>query len=591
MKPAQPGPIVDDANPRFIRRMEPVASGAAVVAVAGGLAVLLGWWLDIEVLKSLLHPGRIAMNPLTAVAFVLAGASLWLLRGEQVPEGRRRVGMGLGLAVVGLALLVLPRFALGLDPGVDRLLFRSRLGTNVMAPNTASTFLLVGLALSLLQTRIRRFWPSQLLILVALGLTLFSLTGYLFGVRALYGVASYIPMALNTALVFLSLCIGILAARPEREPVAIALSPTAGGALVRRLLPAALVIPLFLGMLHLRGQRAGLYEPEFGLSIFALATIILFNLLIWWYAAVIRRTDQERRQAVKAVRESEARTRLIIDTAHDAFIAMDAAGVITDWNRQAEATFGWTRSAAIGRIVADTIIPQQFREAHAQGLEHFLRTGEGPFLNHRIEISGLHLDGREFPVEMTITPIERADGWIFSAFVHDISERKEAERQLQEKNRLLEDATHAKSDFLANMSHEIRTPMNGVIGMTELLLNTELSDQQREYATLVEQSSEALLRLLNDILDFSKIEAGKLELESIPFSLRESLGDTMQALAVRAAEKDLELLYHIPAEMPDRLIGDPGRLRQIVVNLAGNAIKFTERGEVVATVSTEAATG
>ncbi len=167
-----------------------------------------------------------------------------------------------------------------------------------------------------------------------------------------------------------------------------------------------------------------------------------------------------------------------------------------------------------------------------------------------------------------------------------VMERKRAEEALRHALDAADAANRAKSDFLANVSHEIRTPMNGVIGMTELLMETSLTAMQREYLTLVQASGESLLDLINDILDFSKIESGKMELESIPFELRESLGDTMKLLGTRAHKQKLELAFSVAEDVPDFLLGDPARLRQIVVNLVGNAIKFTLEGEVVLRVNT-----
>ncbi len=195
--------------------------------------------------------------------------------------------------------------------------------------------------------------------------------------------------------------------------------------LLTRLLPAVIVIPLVLSWLRLQGERAGFYSASFGVSLMVVSTIVVLSIFVWCTVRALNRADVERAVAEHALRTSEQRARLVIESAYDAFIAMDADGVIIDWNPQAEKTFGFPSSQAVGRKLSETIIPERHRTRHRLGLEQFLKTGEGPLIGKPVEITALRADGSEFPVGLTISPVRWADTWIFNAFLHDITDRKE----------------------------------------------------------------------------------------------------------------------------------------------------------------------
>ncbi|HEV8000381.1 MAG TPA: response regulator [Planctomycetaceae bacterium] len=301
--------------------------------------------------------------------------------------------------------------------------------------------------------------------------------------------------------------------------------------------------------------------------------------------ATIEQTVGERtsdlQERTNELQEACEQKNAIVQTALDAVVSMSANGNITAWNSQAEQMFGYSAAEVLGRSMSETIIPQRFRPQHQAGFLRYQETGTSSVLNRRIEMTALRRDGNEFPVELSVAAIRNGADVSFCAFVRDITDRLQAAENLCRAKEAAEMANSAKSEFLANMSHEIRTPMNGILGMTELLLDTELTAEQGESLDLVKSSAESLMRVINDILDYSKIEAGKLDLDPVEFQLRDALEDTLKTLALRAHRKGLELTCDIAADVPVRVIGDPGRLRQIVVNLVGNAIKFTETGEVV----------
>jgi signal transduction histidine kinase len=331
-------------NFKLVRLSGRLADAGAVVVALMGTAALVGWTFGIETLRSFLHPNRIAMNPMTAVGFVLCGVALWLERPATAAHWRTLAARVMAGVVMFIAAARLIDYygPIHLPFAIDRLLFPAT--ANTMAPNTAICFFLAGLALLMLDLPIaRRHLASQAPALACGTLALFSLTGYLYDIVALYRISTFIPMAINTSATFAVLAAAILLARPFREPVAVLVSSTSGGTLARQILPVVLITPLVLGWICMVGEHRDLYSSDFAISLFAIGSVLIFVIVGWWSAVKIERIDAERQRAHDTIQRQNIELEDAIQSERDTHAAL----------KQTQSTLVQTEKlAALGQLVA-----------------------------------------------------------------------------------------------------------------------------------------------------------------------------------------------------------------------------------------------
>ena len=340
----------------------------------------------------------------------------------------------------------------------------------------------------------------------------------------------------------------------------------------------ALVVPLALGLVVM--------SPLTPLHVSALLLTGLFTLFMLvthqrGYAGLVQSALTNVELAMSEERAARERARLdaLFASAPVATVVVDHSGNVRDANPRFQVLFGYTAAEAAGRPLNELIVPPEERD-QALHLDDIVRGGTTVVT----EATRCRKDGQPISVRASAAPIAGAGEAGLFVLYEDISEEVAARETLKQAKEAAEHVAQMRSAFLANMSHEIRTPMNAVLGLAELLLDTELSADQRRSLTLIQSSGETLLTLLNDILDLSKIEAEALQLETVPFDLPRLVDSTVSLMAVKARERSIELLADIPSSVPEQVRGDPTRLRQVLTNLIGNAIKFTHEGEVVVTV-------
>lgn len=523
--------------------------------------------------ESLRPVAALSMKFNTALGLLLASIAVSLANSHEKKSYLLKILALLVLAIGGLTLF---EYIAEINLGIDELFVldhrnqESRLFPGRMAPNAAFCVFLLGLSLLLMDNKdFLKRWSQRFAITGGI-VALFALMGYLFEAQGLYQFSKYIRISPYTAICTLLLATSILFTRPQYGIIKILLSEGPSGLFARRMLLAAMILPPLLGWLGMVAKSRGYLTVSSSSALVAACTIVLFITLVWYSADAMSASEA-------ALNESEVQFRTLANSIPQLAWMSNRDGWIFWYNqRWFEYTgtdfetmegWGWTKTIHPDHVKK---VVESFTEAISAGTpweDTFpLRAHDGNwnwFLSRALPV-------RNSRNEITF--------WFGTNT--DVTEKIRIEQELKDSKDSAEKANKAKTQFLANMSHEIRTPIGAIMGFTELLKGSKSESDQLNFMTIIERNSQQLLRLIDDILDLSKVEAGKIALEKIDFTLTDFLADLKSVMVLRASEKGITFTMKLDGLIPEKICTDQLRLRQILSNIVGNAIKFTERGRV-----------
>ena len=460
------------AGPRMLLVARTVTRACCVFAAGMAVMVLAGWVFDVQRLRSVLN-GAVPMNPVTAIAFGLSAASLWLLCGIEAGPGWRSRALAqlLAAGVIAIGAQRLLAYFVGFPWAIDELVFTSRLAGNRMAPTTAIAFVLTGLALAGMDVEWsrRRRRPAVWLAIFAGAMGLTALTGYLYHVKEFYGVVhTYIAMAPNTAAGFVALSVGILGARPRKEPVSILVSRTAGGSSLRKLLPVALLAPLLLGWVRLVGQDKSLYGTEMGAALFAVSTILVLISVTYMSSRSILRTELRRREAEAMLARSEAFYHSLVETIPQHIYRKDLQGRFTFANSNFCSELNRTAEQIVGKTDFD-FYPADLAERYRKDDQAVIRAGQPRDVIEEHVTPG----GKTLYVQVVKTPVYDDSGRVIGTqgLFWDVTDKRRAQLIVEESNKRLEEANRQLAEAVESEheAHEALKRAQSQVVQTEKL--------------------------------------------------------------------------------------------------------------------------